>query len=121
VPAIPQWAVDRGGWGVAFLLLIAFVFALSRGILVRGSEVAREAKRIADEVDRRERERERDVDRVIALYVKQLDVSHEAGRTKDITIEKQAAQIEKLMAHSAVSAHALAEIMEEARRRGLVS
>lgn len=101
--------MNGGGYGLALLLVIAFVVALSRGIIVRAGEVERIERRI-----------EKDTDRIIALYKMQLDLAVKAGEKKDETIAKQVEQIEKLMSHSAVTAHALTEIMEEARRRGLV-
>lgn len=106
---LPQWATSGGGYGLALLLAIAFLVALSRGIIVRAGEVERIERRI-----------EKDTDRILSLYKMQLDLAAAANVKKDETIAKQAEQIEKLMSHSAVSAHALAEIMEEAKRRGII-
>ena len=107
---LPTWVVEGGPWAILLSLVGAFIFALSRGILVRGRELDRLERRMKD-----------DVDRVIAMYQKQLDMQSAALILKDGVIEKQVAQIDSLMSHSAVSAHALREILEEARRRGLVS
>lgn len=106
---IPTWVIERGPWAILALLVMAFIFARSRGILVTGAEL-----------DRLERRMEKDTDRVLALYDTQLKLGAEAGRKKDETIARQAEQIEKLMSHSAVSSHALKEIMEEAKRRGIL-
>lgn len=106
---LPQWALQEGGYGLAVLLVVAFVVALSRGIIVRRGEVERIERRI-----------EKDTDRILDLYKAQLDLAAKANEKKDETIARQAEQIEKLMSHSAVTSHAFAEIMEEARRRGLV-
>lgn len=106
---MPAQVIALGPWAVVGVLVLAFIVARSRGIYVS-----------AKEMDRLERRMEKDTDRVLGLYKTQLDLAAAANHKKDDIIAKQAEQIEKLMAHSAVSSHALAQIMEEARRRGLV-
>lgn len=101
--------MDGGPWALVVLLLGVYLYARHTGKL----------QTLAD-VERIERRMEKDTDRVLALYMKQLDTSQAANDKKDQIIAKQAEQIEKLMAHSSVSAHALREIMEEAKRRGMV-
>jgi hypothetical protein len=65
------------------------------------------------------------VDKTLSGYVEsnttlreELKFWREAAATKDATIEQQAGQLHKLMAHSAVTTHALEDIMREARERG---
>lgn len=106
---LPARIIEAGPWAVVVVLVLAFVVARARGVYVSGREM-----------DRLERRMEKDTDRVLELYKTQLNLASVANVKKDETIAKQAEQIEKLMAHSAVTAHTLAEIMEEARRRGLV-
>lgn len=67
------------------------------------------------------------LDRVVAGYVEtnrnlasELDFWRKAAATKDQTIGALTEQNGKLMAHSAVSAHALDSIVKEAEKRGLV-
>jgi mevalonate kinase len=102
---------EGGPWAallfLAILAIAGFAFALSRGILVRGSEV-----------DRIERRIEKDTDRVIDLYKEQIKTLNETISKKDATIEKQADQIGKLLAGSTVATEALDKIVKEAERRG---
>lgn len=107
---IPGQVITAGPWAVALVLILAFVVARARGIYVSKTEM-----------DRLERRMEKDTDRVLDLYRTQLNLASSANLKKDETIAKQAEQIEKLMSHSAVTSHAFAEIMEEAKRRGLVA
>ncbi len=105
-------AISEGGpWAALLFVLISgtvgLVFTMSRGLLVRGTEV-----------DRIERRMEKDTDRVLSLYVKQIDSLTEAGKLKDETIAKQADQIEKLMDANGVATSALDKIVKEAERRG---
>lgn len=102
---------EGGPWFVLLFILIVgitgFAFALSRGILVRGSDVERIERRI-----------EKDTDRVLALYVKQIDALTETVKLKDATIDKQAGQIERLITGNSVATEALDKIVKEAERRG---
>ncbi len=101
-------AVTEGGpWVVLLLVLAAIGFALVRGHLVRGSEV-----------DRMERQREKDTDRVLALYTKQIDQLVSAAARKDETIARQDEQIDKLLSGNATATEALDKIVKEAERRG---
>ena len=61
---------------------------------------------------------EKDTDRVLALYVKQIDSLVESTTRKDETIKSQDAQIAKLLESSAVATEALDKIVKEAERRG---
>lgn len=99
--------VEGGPWVVLLLVLAAVAFAMVRGHLVRGSEV-----------DRMERQREKDTDRVLALYVKQIDQLVSAAARKDETIAKQDEQIERLLAGHETATQALDKIVKEAERRG---
>ena len=107
------WPVLREGGPWFALLFVAMggvaglAFALSRGFLVRGSEV-----------DRIERRIEKDTDRVLALYVKQIDALTETVKVKDATIEKLTEQNGKLLTGNAVATEALDKIVKEAERRG---
>lgn len=103
---LPVWAWEAGGWGVSFCLILAFLFARNRGIIVTKDEIERSDK---------------NTERTLKLYEKQIELGSAAGVKKDETIARQAEQIERLLSHSAVSAHALTEIIEEAKRRGLAS
>lgn len=103
---LPAWALEAGGWGVSFCLILAFLFARNRGIIVTKDEIERNDK---------------NTDRTLKLYEKQLELGAAANAKKDETIARQAEQIERLLSHSSVSAYALTEIMEEAKRRGLAS
>lgn len=94
-----------GPWAVAALMLAAYIFARNRGMLVTKSEIDRSDK---------------NTDRTLKLYEKQIELGAAANSKKDETIAKQAEQIERLLSHSHVSATALAEIVGEAKRRGLV-
>lgn len=85
-------------------------FALSRGFLVRGSEV-----------DRIERRIEKDTDRVLALYVEQIKTQNETIRIKDATIDKLTEQNGRLLTGNAVATEALDKIVKEAERRGHLS
>lgn len=98
---------DGGPWIVVLLLVVAFVLALSRGVLIRGGEV-----------ERIERRMEKDTDRVLSLYAKQIEHLVEAAGKKDETIASQDRQIEKLIDANDVSASALDKIVKEAERRG---
>lgn len=110
------WPVLREGgpwFGLLFLALAGvagFAFALSRGILLRGSEV-----------DRIERRIEKDTDRVIDLYKEQIKALTATIVTKDATIEKLTEQNGKLLAGNAVATEALDKIVKEAERRGHLS
>lgn len=98
---------DGGPWVAVVLLMGAFVFALSRGIIMRASEI-----------ERIERRMEKDTDRVLALYSKQIEVLTAAAVRKDDTIDKQTAQIGKLIESSDTATRALDRIVKEAERRG---
>lgn len=87
--------------------VMGLAFALSRGLLVRGSEV-----------DRIERRIEKDTDRVIDLYKEQIKSLTETIRTKDATIEKLTEQNGKLLVGNTVATEALDKIVKEAERRG---
>jgi hypothetical protein len=103
------WPVLKQGgpWAVLLLCVAAFVVALVKGWLMRGSDL-----------ERIERRMEKDTDRVLALYVKQIDALVAAAGKKDDTIAAQDAQIGKLLEASTVSAVALDRIVKEAERRG---
>jgi hypothetical protein len=98
---------QAGPWGILLLALIAFVFAVSRGILIRGGEV-----------DRIERRIEKDTDRVLELYKDQIKQLVEAAGKKDETIAKQSAQIGSLIDSTDTAAAALDRIVKEAEKRG---
>lgn len=102
-------ARDGGPWALVLLLVGTYLYARHAGKLYTGADV-----------ERIERRMEKDTDRVLALYTKQLDTAATANGRKDEIITKLTEQNEKLMSHSSVSAHALREIMEEAKRRGMV-
>jgi hypothetical protein len=99
--------MQGGPWAILLLCVGAFVLALSRGYLVRGSEL-----------ERAERRMEKDTDRVLALYVKQIDGLLASTLRKDETIAKQDEQIAKLLEGHAVATEALDKIIKEAERRG---
>ena len=107
------WPVLREGGPWFALLFVSMggvaglAFALSRGLLVRGSEV-----------DRIERRIEKDTDRVLDLYKEQIKTLSETVRTKDATIEKLTEQNGKLLAGNTVATEALDKIVKEAERRG---
>lgn len=94
-----------GPWAVPALMLAAYIFARNRGILITKSEIERSDK---------------NTDRTLRLYEKQIELAAMANVKKDETIAKQAEHIERLLSHSHVSATALSAIVEEARNRGLV-
>jgi hypothetical protein len=98
---------EGGPWSVVLLITVAFAFAIVRGHIVRGSEL-----------DRQERRFEKDTDRVLSLYVKQIETLVEAAKKKDETIASQDKQIEKLIVANEVSATALEKIVKEAQKRG---
>jgi acetolactate synthase regulatory subunit len=96
-----------GPWSLLSLVVVSFLFAIARGILVRGAEV-----------DRIERRIERDTDRAIALYTDQIKILVDAASKKDATIASQHEQISKLLVQTEVSTQALEKIIREAERRG---
>jgi hypothetical protein len=100
---------DGGPWAIILLCAAAFIFAMARGILVRGAELERIERRI-----------EKDTDRVLALYVKQIETLVEAASKKDETIASQDRQIEKLIGSNDIAAQALEKIVREAERRGFL-
>lgn len=105
---VPWSVLEKGGpWALLLGLCLAFLFARSRGILLT-----------KDDVERIERRMEKDTDRVIALYAEQAKTSAAIAVAKDATIARQAEQIERLLSHSAITSHAMSEIMQEAKRRG---
>lgn len=106
VPAVIEW----GPWAIIGALVAAYLWSRHTGSLVTRGDVERIERRI-----------EKDTDRVLELYKNQIASLEKVIERKDATILKQAEQIEKLMSHSAVSAHALEQIMEEARKRGALS
>lgn len=102
---------EGGPWAVLFLVVVGTVagllFAFSRGILVRGSEVERIERRI-----------EKDTDRVLALYLEQVKMLTNAAAKKDETIATQDRQIEKLLESSELATQTLDKIVREAEKRG---
>lgn len=107
--AIPAWVIEGGPWAILGFLILAFAIARNRGILISGKEFEREMDRVG-----------KDTDRIIALYMKQIDMMFETAGKKDEVIAKLQEQIGKLLSDAALSTHALNQIMEEAKKRGLV-
>lgn len=95
-----------GPWALPILMLAAYVVARNRGLLVTRSEMERSDK---------------NTDRTLKLYEKQIELGALANVKKDETIAKQAEQIERLLSQAHVSTSALTAIMEEAKKRGLAS
>lgn len=99
---LPWEAVKQGGgWAVLLLLLVAFVFARSRGILVS----------------------EKEVDRAIAGYKEVIELYKIQLSQKDTAIgyERQRSdrldkQVEKLLSHAETTTHIITELREEARK-----
>lgn len=102
--------IEGGPWVLLLLVLALFVWALSRGWIVRGSEL-----------ERAERKMEKDTDRVLALYVKQIDALLGSVDRKDETIAAQDAQVAKLLEGHALATETLDKIVKEAERRGFFS
>jgi hypothetical protein len=102
---------EGGPWFLLFFVVLSgitgLLFAFSRGILVRGGEV-----------DRIERRIEKDTERTLALYLKQIDLLTAAATKKDETIAVQDRQIEKLIDSNEVATQALDKIVKEAEKRG---
>jgi hypothetical protein len=65
-------AIEGGPWVLLCLCIAAFLFALSRGLLLT-----------KDAVERIERRMEKDTDRVLKLYEKQIETAAPAGIKKD--------------------------------------
>jgi len=102
---------EGGPWLILLFVVLSgitgLLFAFSRGILVRGGEVERIERRI-----------EKDTDRTLALYLKQIDILTTAAGKKDETIATQNRQIEKLLDTNEVATQALDKIVKEAEKRG---
>ena len=102
---------EGGPWLVLLFVVLSgitgLLFAFSRGILVRGGEVERIERRI-----------EKDTDRTLALYMKQIELLTAAAGKKDDTIASQDRQIEKLIESNDVASKALDKIVKEAEKRG---
>lgn len=102
---------EGGPWFLLFFVVLSgitgLLFAFSRGILVRGGEVERIERRI-----------EKDTDRALALYLKQIDLLTAAAAKKDDTIATQNRQIEKLLDTNEIATVALDKIVKEAEKRG---
>jgi hypothetical protein len=98
---------DGGPWAAILLLVAAFVYALARGILMRGAEV-----------ERIERRMEKDTDRVLELYKQQIATLVSASAKKDETIASQDAQIARLIDANDTATQALDKIVKEAEKRG---
>lgn len=97
--------MTKGGpWALLLILLVALVFLKIKGVILTEGEVDRIIGGYRENA---------------ALYRQQLDHKETANQAQAATIAKQAEQIERLMEHSAVSAHALGSILEEARKRGM--
>lgn len=99
---IPWPAVKEGGpWAVLIMLAIAFLIARSRGILATEKDVERTVGGYKE---------------VIAHQDKELTYWRAAADKKDLTIEKQADQIARLMKGADLSSYALEAILKEAKR-----
>lgn len=103
---IPQSAMEGGPWAALLAIVLAVSFLFWRGVFVTGTQVDRIVAGYKDSLDRAEKE---------------LVFWRTAADRKDLVIERQADQLQKLMAYSAVGTHALEAVIEEARKRDVVA
>lgn len=99
---MPWDAVKEGGpWAVLLLLAVAFLVARSRGILATEKDVERTVGGYKA---------------VIAHQDTELAYWRAAADKKDLTIEKQADQIARLMKSADLSSYTLEAVLKEAKR-----
>jgi hypothetical protein len=97
---MPWEAVKEGGpWAVLVMLAIAFLIARSRGILATEKDVERTVGGYKAVIDHQDKE---------------LAYWRAASDKKDLTIEKQAEQIAKLMKGVDLSTYAIESVLREA-------
>lgn len=94
--------MEGGPWAALLAVVLAVSFLFWRGVFVTGGQVDRTVAGYKDSLDRMEKE--------LAFW-------RTAAERKDTVIERQADQLQKLMAYSAVGTHALEAIVKEAGKR----
>jgi hypothetical protein len=101
---IPGAAVAAGPWAVLVTVLLGVFFLFIRGTFVTGVQVDKTIKGYVD---------------TNATLERELIYWRSAAERKDLTIDKQAEQLQQLMTYSALGTHALEALMKEAKKRGL--
>lgn len=101
---LPSQVTQGGPWAALLAVVLAVSFLIWRGALVPGSHVDRTIAGYRD---------------TIAARDKTIEHLQAANDRKDVTIEKQAGQIERLMKGADLSTHLAVGIVEEAKRREL--
>ncbi len=99
---IPAPILAGSPWAILLSVVIGVSLLFWRGVFVTGGQVDRTIQGYKDSAARLEKE---------------LDFWRAAADKKDTVIERQADQLQKLMAYSAVGTHALQAIQEEAQKR----
>lgn len=99
---IPAPILAGSPWAILLTLVIGVSLLFWRGIFVTGGQVDRTIQGYRD---------------TAAALEKELAFWRAAAEKKDAVIERQADQLQKLMAYTELGTHALQAIHEEARKR----
>jgi hypothetical protein len=99
---LPTTVLEGGPWAVLLIVVLGVSFLYWRGIFVSSGQV----------------------DKTIAGYVatnafleKELAYWRAAADRKDLTIDRQTEQLQKMLSYSAVGTHALESFMKEVQGR----
>lgn len=101
---IPAPLLTGSPWALLLAVVIGVSLLFWRGIFVTGGQVDRTIQGYKD---------------TNAHQKEELAFWRSAAEKKDAVIERQAEQIQKLMAYTELGTHALQAIQEEARKREL--
>lgn len=98
---IPAPVLAGGPWAALLAVVMAVSFLFWRGVFVTGGQVDRTIQGYKD---------------TAAALEKELTFWRAAAEKKDVVIERQTEQLQKLMAYSALGTHALQAIQQEASK-----